>query len=100
MVLLCEAIAESSKFRLRLGVLRRSTHKHPDPPHSRGLLRACGERPSHGAPADKGNEFAPSHCPSQSEGGIVAGQTGRLEVVGSALGNVRFVPIADILKHR
>jgi hypothetical protein len=26
---------------------------------------------------------------------MVAGQTGGLEVVGSALGNVRFVPIAD-----
>src|SRR5215469_17080544 len=61
----CEAIAKSSKFRLRLGVLRRSTHKHPDMPQSRGLLRAGGERPSHGAAADKGNKFAPSHCPSQ-----------------------------------
>jgi len=93
----CEAIAKSSKFRLRLGVLRRGTHKYPDLPHCRRLLCACGERPSHGAAAGKANKFAPSHGPSQVlRSGMVAGQTGSLEVVESALGDVRFGSKADI----
>ena len=44
----------------------------------------------------KRNELASSHCPSQTGEWIVAGQTGRLEVVKLALGNVRFGSKADI----
>src|SRR6516165_3379425 len=68
-----------------------------DLPHCRRLLCACGERPSHGAAAGKANKFAPSHGPSQVlRSGMVAGQTGSLEVVESALGDVRFGSKADI----
>src|SRR5215469_2857851 len=57
----CEAIAKCSKFRLRLGVLRRSTHKHPDPPYSRGLLRTRGKRPCHRPNGSSFDEIASSH---------------------------------------
>src|SRR5215472_4768343 len=46
------------------------------------------------------NKFAPSHRPSQSEECIVAGQTGRLEVVRLAQGDVRFGSKADIARHQ
>src|SRR6516164_9564599 len=61
----CEAIAKCSKFRLRLGVLRRSTHKHSDPPYSRGLLRTRGERPCHRPNGSSFDEIASSHCLTQ-----------------------------------
>jgi hypothetical protein len=50
-------------------------------------LCTCSERAGHSGAANKANKFAPSHCPSQAQrSGIVAGQTGGLEMVRLALG--------------
>src|SRR6516225_3961539 len=60
------------------------------------LLCTHSERPGRSGGTDKAEKCAPSHCPSQARERIVTGQTGRLEVVKLALGNVRFGSKADI----
>jgi hypothetical protein len=71
--------------------------KPANAPYPIRLLRVSIERPCRHRAADQANKFAPSHCPSQVlESGMVAGQTGRLEVVRLWTGNVRFGSRADI----
>ena len=82
---------EGLTFRVVLGI----AHQHPDAPHLVALLRTRRKRPYRCA-AQKRDESAPLHCPSQAEEPIVTGQTGMLEVVRLALGNVRFGSKADI----
>jgi hypothetical protein len=44
---LLQSLQESRITRLPQRILGREIHEHADPPHSRGLLRACREGPGH-----------------------------------------------------
>jgi hypothetical protein len=73
-------------------------HKHANTPHAVGLLRTHGERPNGCRSRDRIDEIASPHASTQgSKQGIVTGQTGRLEVVKTALGNLRFGLKADVM---
>jgi hypothetical protein len=47
---------------LTLSIVGGRVHKHTDPPHLLGLLRAHSNRPCGRRSAEKSNEIAPSHC--------------------------------------
>jgi hypothetical protein len=80
---LLQTLSDCRNAGLRSWIIGLSLFQPADASHPIWLLRVSTERPSRRSAADKANKFAPSHCPSQSRRGIVAGQTGRLEVVRS-----------------
>src|SRR6516225_2193332 len=70
-----EAIAESSKLRLRPWIVRRHAHKYTDPPRRRRLLRARYQRPCRRTASNR-DELPPLHsitssARASSEGGTV-----------------------------
>ena len=74
--------------------------EHPDLCLAVRLLCAPSKRPYHGRAGNSFNEVASPHClPQVSAGGIVAGQTGKLEVVKTALSNVRSSDIARVTRQ-
>jgi hypothetical protein len=79
---LLQTLSDCRNTRLRSWIVRLPLFKPANAPYPIGLLRVSIERPCRHRAADQANKFAPSHCPSQVlESGMVAGQTGSLEVV-------------------
>src|SRR6516164_253174 len=94
---LLQSLHQSCDLDCSFRVVLRYVHEYADPADLFRLLRTHGRRPNGCRSRDSIDEIAAPHCrPPGSKQGIVAGQTGGLEVVKAALSNVRFGSIADI----